>query len=32
LLLYRAETEFDKTQETKIIEMIKEVFGFGGED
>jgi len=27
LLLYRAETEFDNTQETRIIEMIKEVFG-----
>jgi hypothetical protein len=23
----RAETEFDNTQETRIIEMIKEVFG-----
>jgi hypothetical protein len=27
LLLYRAETEFDNTQEKIIIKMIKDVFG-----
>jgi hypothetical protein len=27
LLLYRAETEFDDTQEKRIIKMIKDVFG-----